>query len=749
MERTNSNNQTNKILLIKLIKYLFFLRIPITFLSLLILLAILGIWGPSTVQNVFITENIYGKTKDLILLAFICFLTIQTSYLCGFTFLLIKRRATDRFFSYENLKFNSNEENPYFNSSIYFTLFSLPIFFVLLLKSTYAILPTFIAIFSGVASGLIFLYVINRFIQISSNKNKSSDKIYNIFYKLTKFLGSGYFDFNENRPHKGHYVALVSALVIIIFYCAFSWLLNPKAPLIHIPPFGYVLGLLLVLVSILSSFTFFLDRYRIPLTVVLFLIFLFNYGVFRTDHFFIIQEAEELAENVNEIKIPGIVEDSKQRLNENNNVITLISANGGGIKAAAWTTSVITNLSNEFPELAKSIHLISSASGGSVGAYFYLEALNYANCIGKEYLIQNNEFLELIFQASTKSSLEQTLWGILYPDLLRIFLTPFINKYEDRAWAMEVAWATYSKIMKNKIDSLAFDNSNIDLKTQTDLDNCKKETLFSEWVNYKNKIYKLPNVAFNTSIVQNGLLVPVSTLNFRNSDNPKNILSGKTFYDVYHKKHKNLDINAVTAARLSASFPYVTPVSKASFYGCEGNKNKKNCKKEGLLPNLHHADGGYFDNYGTVPIVEWINTAMNVKYLEKKIDKILILEIIAGPKKNYDKLGDPSYNTENGALNALFGPIFTILNVRDSSQLERSKLELNQLKIKYKEKLEIVQFHLNSKENLPLSWHLTKDNICEIKNVYFNDDNEKSRKKISALFDSTKVLKSENTYCNN
>jgi hypothetical protein len=106
------------------------------------------------------------------------------------------------------------------------------------------------------------------------------------------------------------------------------------------------------------------------------------------------------------------------------------------------------------------------------------------------------------------------------------------------------------------------------------------------------------------------------------------------------------------AARLSATFSYVSPISR---YVGE-NKNQKG-KGKG---NYHIADGGYFDNSGVVTMVEWLN-----EWLEPNkglnIKRVLLLQINAFPKT------EPSKNESGGGgwWQAIIGPLLTLFSVRD------------------------------------------------------------------------------------
>ena len=56
-------------------------------------------------------------------------------------------------------------------------------------------------------------------------------------------------------------------------------------------------------------------------------------------------------------------------------IMVVVTTSGGGIKAAYWTTQVLTTLQKELGEkFSSSIVLITAASGGSVGTMYFVDA---------------------------------------------------------------------------------------------------------------------------------------------------------------------------------------------------------------------------------------------------------------------------------------------------------------------------------------------------------------------------------------
>jgi hypothetical protein len=118
------------------------------------------------------------------------------------------------------------------------------------------------------------------------------------------------------------------------------------------PALCYLLLLFTTLCWLLSSLTFFFDRYHIPVLVVMIRL-ASNWGNVSADHFYQTEVPTRLPKG--ETSSPGS--------------IVVVAANGGGIQSAAWTARVLTGLEQKCREqgcdkdFAESIRVISSVLG--------------------------------------------------------------------------------------------------------------------------------------------------------------------------------------------------------------------------------------------------------------------------------------------------------------------------------------------------------------------------------------------------
>jgi hypothetical protein len=205
-----------------------------------------------------------------------------------------------------------------------------------------------------------------------------------------------------------------------------------------------------------------------------------------------------------------------------------------------------------------------------------------------------------------------------------------------------------------------------------------------------------PAMVFNSTLVETGERFTITSLDLPPTD-PERRGVGRRFVDLY----PNHDVSVATAARLSATFPWVTPVSRP-------------LTQEDDLKMYHVADGGYYDNFGVVSAVQFLEQVLP----HHSGDTVLLIEIRASDSTKVE-----SPRLKAGFRMETIGPAETMLAVRTASQIARNDLDVQLLKratgcIKKNATcatadIRSVVFEL--REKAPLSWHLStrqKEIIC-------------------------------------
>ena len=121
------------------------------------------------------------------------------------------------------------------------------------------------------------------------------------------------------------------------------------------------------------------------------------------------------------------------------------------------------------------------------------------------------------------------------------------------------------------------------------------------------------------------------------------------FYDLYPNHAGSYDVRVNTAARLSASFPYVAPAARPNLdtpYG-EG---------------FHFVDGGYYDNFGMNSLLAWLEEAFEDGEVASRLTDVLILEI-----RHFNPEKVPG-GTRPGWLFQLEAPLSALFKMRDFAQ---------------------------------------------------------------------------------
>lgn len=505
--------------------------------------------------------------------------------------------------------------------------------------------------------------------------------------RLSASGGRGYVVRDKGRVvslQPGHGAAIVLFLVTIAVYLLIGYWgylrLGGTSP---IPTLCYLLLLAILLCWTFSGVAFFLDRYRIPVLVLpLALLLAAASCSVGPDYYYPVLENRRAEEGA-----PGNQASS-------DGSIIVVAANGGGIQAAAWTARVLTGLEEKCRDtqgcgnrFGESIRLISAVSGGSAGTMYFV------NEYEKGSLPQDDKELDQIVGRAEGSSLDQVAWGLLYPDLARTLNpTPYVRGPLlgwDRGRALEKAWSREETSWARREGI--------------------KEGLL-EWQDDAEHLRR-PAVIFNTTVAETGERLPLAT-----TELPPESPGGESYDELFKNIRPKPDIRVVTAARLSASFPYVSPAARADVPEDE---------------QAHLVDGGYYDNYGVSSLVEWLDWKLEKQLQENRpedldIDNVLIVEIRGAPAEDH-----PDSKSDQGWFYQVVAPAAAVFNVRGTGQRIHNDAEIDLLREKWSQMDEqsvtitSAVFEYDA-AGTPLSWHLTEDDRLNIEENW-RDELDKPR----------------------
>jgi hypothetical protein len=250
--------------------------------------------------------------------------------------------------------------------------------------------------------------------------------------------------------------------------------------------------------------------------------------------------------------------------------VFVVAAEGGGIRAAYWSASVLTALeeANSAGPALFSRHLfaISGVSGGSLGAATFAALLADATPAGAgPRLADVEDMLGADF-------LSPALGAAIFPDLLQRYLP--VPLFDDRALALEQSWERAWRTARPA-----------------------SPERFAAPFNrlWAGDAQRVPLLFLNSTVVETGQRAIVAPLPVQPDH------AGRTtFADV-------LDVGAVlgnalplsSAVHVSARFTYLSPAGLID------------TGRPGAARWLHLVDGGYFDNSGAVTAAEIVNAVLH------------------------------------------------------------------------------------------------------------------------------------------
>ena len=321
--------------------------------------------------------------------------------------------------------------------------------------------------------------------------------------------------------------------------------------------------------------------------------------------------------------------------------LAIIATSGGGIRAAVWTTAVLDALTNgayRIPNFPYHVRIITGASGGMVGAAFYVASLKSPLSRGPVPSATAKARRDLPPMA--RDSLEPVARSLALRDLPGL-IVPF--SFHDRGSALEEAWKTNAPIMERAFSSLES----------------------GERAGWR------PSLIFSPMLVEDGRRLLVSNLDLRfmlENHGPR--LGPPPNDPVYSRPSLELfrlmpaarsKIRLAEAARMNASFPWVAPAAELP-----------------TSPRRHVVDAGYWDNFGVHTSVAWIQ--QNMQWLRANTSGVVVIQIRDATSEEADKnLGRALPSFWLRAFDEFLAPAMAALRARESTMTFHNDKDLEQI----------------------------------------------------------------------
>jgi hypothetical protein len=395
--------------------------------------------------------------------------------------------------------------------------------------------------------------------------------------------------------------------------------------------------------------------------------------------------------------------------------VFVVATEGGGIRAAYWTATVLGEVQDRNPNFASHLFAISGVSGGSLGAVVFNALLAEPNPPPFKFKDKADDILGQDF-------LSPALASMLYPDFVQRFL-PFPVPYFDRGRALELGW---EKGWRDTMNNNRFAASFVDLWNGAS----------REW---------MPSLFLNGTSVEKGKRIITTNLRLTTIFLDAEDAADKLAEYKLPATQASCHIPLSTSADMSARFTYVSPA--------------------GRFPNgTHVVDGGYFENSGATTALEIVLRIRDVCRVKNwnNVD-VKVIMISNDPRKGSSVISpakpgpaaSPSQpqrsapvTTEGEFLGDLTAP-YALLNTRDARGVYAQKaIAREQRRFKAgdpeipSDTPDILYFGLRETDvPLPLGWMLSREAAKAMREqVYVNDDVVHNRQSIDDILKSLPPL---------
>lgn len=278
--------------------------------------------------------------------------------------------------------------------------------------------------------------------------------------------------------------------------------------------------------------------------------------------------------------------------------LVVLAVDGGGIRAATWIVSMLTTLEQDIPGFPSYVRVITGASGGMVGAAYYVATLQKPGAGAVHVADKPGRTLsrDQMIDAISADALEATTRRLVFRDVWPVVW----RAYADRGHALERAWEENTGSMDQPLSQLAAGEA-------------------EGW---------RPSLIFSPMIVEDGRRLLVSNLDLAplttahlptGARSP--IPASQSALEFAKLVPRALDLHVSTVARMSASFPYVSPAAEVP-----------------TRPLRRVVDAGYYDEHGVALATAWI--LANETAIRQHASKVVLIQM-PDQRTDPNRLPDP------------------------------------------------------------------------------------------------------------
>ena len=380
--------------------------------------------------------------------------------------------------------------------------------------------------------------------------------------------------------------------------------------------------------------------------------------------------SEELI-NSDIAQMEAILTKWKQRTGEARPTLILLNASGGGLRSAVFTYELckqLDSLSNG--SFSRHCFLVSGASGGMLGATYYQKV--FGNRWEEDS--ERNQRLETGRANIAKDLLNPTMVQFALSD---VFIRWKRVEVGGRKYRMDRGYSFDQKLLANT-------------------DGILKGNLFERSEGEKNA--ELPVTLLSPTLVNDGrrLMMCASPISFLGSSlkYPQKLeeIDGVEFGRLF-ENHGASDLPLVTALRMSATFPYITPLVQLPSH-----------------PELDIIDAGVRDNDGFEFSIRFLDKLS--PWIEENCSSVLVLRFRGDRPEGV--VVEPN---DAGVFGQWLRPVngvvksFSNLQTFNKAELKNRVNQCFSIKPVFKD-----YYLLTNADEVSLSWHLTEEEKSHIIN---------------------------------
>ena len=245
--------------------------------------------------------------------------------------------------------------------------------------------------------------------------------------------------------------------------------------------------------------------------------------------------------------------------------LVVVATTGGAYRASFWTTVVLDELSRFLPGFQRHVRLLSGASGGMVGAAYFVASMSRTG--------EPVDTTALLQEESGLDSLAPVIRHLVLRDLPHAFWPA--RQAVDRGVALERHWKTLAKTFPELKDG--------------EKEGWRPSLVLSPMIVESGRRLLISNLDLR-ELAETKAAVPTAAEGIAGAAGAKARLFSRSaieFFRVFPKARKEFSLQ--TAVRMSATFPFASPAVQLP-----------------MDVTRRVVDAGYYDNYGVDLATSWI-----------------------------------------------------------------------------------------------------------------------------------------------